>query len=448
METKRCPYCGKEILAVAKKCKFCGEWLDETSVTEQIDCPICAERIDANATVCPFCHEPVHPSSSSTEQTQLKSSSQLPTNNSTGMASMKNTASMSPRLSVTGPDDGDTVSQGFFKTYLWNVITQHYADFAGSMGRKAYWMYVFLYLIFVSTVSTGFMLCNPILGWVVYAILCLGFLVPTLSAEIRRMHDIDKSGWMILIVLIPLIGPIWLLILLCKKGERESPRAKWQLSDTIHVSGMAIISALGIILSTVGGEKYYVYEDSEWTPDCNFSWFYSVASDNKKDIEPSDYIDRYGAQLIVAAEEPFGEVRKIISSVDIAARDSRVGKDLHYEIFPSSIDPDLIYFNYWMNGMEFPLCGKVNSKTGAFDLFNGTIIGMLSYGKYDGCYVKVDSGIPDISNGVKIYKQSPVGESAAPLYVYDFRRVGGSNEVFVFDKEKAAELIESLEDIQ
>ena len=446
METKRCPYCREEILAVAKKCKFCGEWLNETSVPEQIDCPICAERIDANATVCPFCHEPVNPSSNTAEHT--KPSSQHPTNDSTGMAPTKNTVSMSPRTYVVVTDEGAAVSQGLFKTYLWNVITQHYADFKGSMGRKAYWMYILLYGMFSYLVSIGLMLCNPTLGWVVYAILCLGFLVPTLSAAIRRLHDIGKSGWMILVGLIPLIGPIWLLILLCKKGESASPRAKWQLSDTIHASIMTIILVLGIIISTVGGEKYYVYEDSDWTPDCDFSWFYAVASDNKKDTEPSDYIDRHGAQLIVAAEEPFGEVRKIISSEDIAAKNPNVGKDLHYEIIPSSIDPDLIYFNYWMNGMEFPLCGKVNSKTGAFDLFNGTIIGMLSNGKYDGCYVRVDSGIPGISNGVKIYKQSPVGESATPLYVYDFRQIGGSNEVFVFDKEKAAELIESLEDIQ
>lgn len=446
METKKCPYCGEEILAVAKKCKFCGEWLNETSVPEQIDCPICAERIDANATVCPFCHEPVNPSSNTAEHT--KPSSQHPTNDSTGMAPTKNTVSMSPRTYVVVTDEGAAVSQGLFKTYLWNVITQHYADFKGSMGRKAYWMYILLYGMFSYLVSIGLMLCNPTLGWVVYAILCLGFLVPTLSAAIRRLHDIGKSGWMILVGLIPLIGPIWLLILLCKKGESASPRAKWQLSDTIHASIMTIILVLGIIISTVGGEKYYVYEDSDWTPDCDFSWFYAVASDNKKDTEPSDYIDRHGAQLIVAAEEPFGEVRKIISSEDIAAKNPNVGKDLHYEIIPSSIDPDLIYFNYWMNGMEFPLCGKVNSKTGAFDLFNGTIIGMLSNGKYDGCYVRVDSGIPGISNGVKIYKQSPVGESATPLYVYDFRQIGGSNEVFVFDKEKAAELIESLEDIQ
>ena len=28
-ETKRCPYCGKEIMAAAKKCKHCGKWLDQ-----------------------------------------------------------------------------------------------------------------------------------------------------------------------------------------------------------------------------------------------------------------------------------------------------------------------------------------------------------------------------------------------------------------------------------
>lgn len=450
METKRCPYCGEEILAVAKKCKFCGEWLNETSVPEQIDCPICAERIDANATVCPFCHEPVNPSSNTAEHT--KPSSQHPTNDSTGMAPTKNTVSMSPRTYVVVTDEGAAVSQGLFKTYLWNVITQHYADFKGSMSRKAFWMFMLFYGIY--GVMFSFLLIvsaclgstlGIIIGVIVYLFL-LAVCIPCLAAYVRRLHDIGKSGWMILVALIPLIGSIWLLVLLCKKGESKSTCAKWQLSDTIQAGIMAIILALGIILSTASGEKYYVYEDSDWTPDCDFSWFYAVASDNKKDTEPSDYIDRHGAQLIVAAEEPFGEVRKIISSEDIAAKNPNVGKDLRYEIFPSSIDPDLIYFNYWMNGMEFPLCGKVNSKTGAFDLFNGTIIGMLSNGEYDGCYVRVDSGIPGISDGVKIYKQSPIGESATPLSIYDFRQIGGSNEVFIFDKEKAAELIEALEE--
>ena len=37
-ETKRCPYCGEEILAVAKKCKHCGEWL-EAKETEKESMP-------------------------------------------------------------------------------------------------------------------------------------------------------------------------------------------------------------------------------------------------------------------------------------------------------------------------------------------------------------------------------------------------------------------------
>lgn len=453
METKRCPYCGEEILAVAKKCKFCKEWIEEEPVTKQIECPVCAELIDADAVVCPYCNEPINQDSTNlAEQSRPKTPVQIPTNAPAVSDPVQTVATVSPCPSVSEADNKDAaLHEGFFKSYFWNVIIHHYADFKGSMSRKAFWMFMLFYGIY--GVMFSFLLIvsaclgstlGIIVGVIVYLFL-LAVYIPCLATYVRRLHDIGKSGWMILVALIPLIGSIWLLILLCKKGKNKSPRAKWRLSDTIHICVIAAIWVLGIILSTIGGEKYYVYEDSEWEPNCDFSWFYTVASDNKKDIEPSDYIDHYGAQLIVAAEEPFGEVRKIISSVDIAARDSRVGKDLYYEIFPSTIDPDLIYFNYWMNGLEFPLCGKVNSKTGAFDLFNGSIIGMLYDGKYDGCYVRVDSGIPGISDGVKIYKQSPIGESATPLCVYDFRQIGGTNEVFVFDNEKAAELIESLE---
>lgn len=57
---KRCPYCGEEILAVAKKCKHCGEWLPEAETEEpkrEIPCPICGESINENLEICPHCHE-------------------------------------------------------------------------------------------------------------------------------------------------------------------------------------------------------------------------------------------------------------------------------------------------------------------------------------------------------------------------------------------------------
>jgi len=58
--TKRCPYCGEEILAVAKKCKHCGEWLTETDeLKEYIKCPICGEQIEKGTDICPHCNEPI-----------------------------------------------------------------------------------------------------------------------------------------------------------------------------------------------------------------------------------------------------------------------------------------------------------------------------------------------------------------------------------------------------
>lgn len=49
-------------------------------------------------------------------------------------------------------------------------------------------------------------------------------LIPGLSVSVRRLHDVGKSGWMLLIALIPLIGAIWLFVLLVtdsKPGENE-----------------------------------------------------------------------------------------------------------------------------------------------------------------------------------------------------------------------------------
>ena len=56
-ETKTCPYCGEEILAVAKKCKHCGEWLPIEKT--KIPCPVCGEGIDEDTVVCPHCNEKV-----------------------------------------------------------------------------------------------------------------------------------------------------------------------------------------------------------------------------------------------------------------------------------------------------------------------------------------------------------------------------------------------------
>lgn len=53
----------------------------------------------------------------------------------------------------------------------------------------------------------------------VYLFYILAMLIPSIAVSVRRLHDIGKSGWMLLIYFIPLIGSIWLLILFLTDSE-------------------------------------------------------------------------------------------------------------------------------------------------------------------------------------------------------------------------------------
>jgi uncharacterized membrane protein YhaH (DUF805 family) len=59
---------------------------------------------------------------------------------------------------------------------------------------------------------------------VVYSIYALATLLPGLAVTVRRLHDTDRSGWWILIVILPLIGPILLLVWYCYRGTDGNNR--------------------------------------------------------------------------------------------------------------------------------------------------------------------------------------------------------------------------------
>ena len=101
-------------------------------------------------------------------------------------------------------------------------VISSYFDFNGRARRKEYWMFVLINSI-ISIVS--FYLDN-ILGTtfaIGYGPIYIGYglavLIPSIAVAIRRLHDVGKSGWMYLLVILPIIGPIWLIILFVREGE-------------------------------------------------------------------------------------------------------------------------------------------------------------------------------------------------------------------------------------
>lgn len=80
-ETKNCPYCGEEILAVAKKCKHCGEWLEPKDTEKKMrECPICGEYVSEDTEVCPYCNERITESEPVKEATILPERTDNPKN--------------------------------------------------------------------------------------------------------------------------------------------------------------------------------------------------------------------------------------------------------------------------------------------------------------------------------------------------------------------------------
>jgi len=101
----------------------------------------------------------------------------------------------------------------------WYVkVLKQYSDFSGRARRREYWMFVLANFI-VGIVLGIIVAILPKIGGVIQGLYSLAVLVPSLAVCVRRLHDIGKSGWWMLLCLIPLIGGIWLIVLFCQDSQ-------------------------------------------------------------------------------------------------------------------------------------------------------------------------------------------------------------------------------------
>ncbi len=107
----------------------------------------------------------------------------------------------------------------------YTMVWQKYAQFDGRARRKEYWMFTLVNVIIYCVlygVAIAMVFANSKLGiliMVACGIYALAALIPSIAVCVRRLHDTNKSGWWILISLVPLVGGIILLVLLAIEGD-------------------------------------------------------------------------------------------------------------------------------------------------------------------------------------------------------------------------------------
>ncbi|WP_225204504.1 DUF805 domain-containing protein [Novosphingobium huizhouense] len=115
---------------------------------------------------------------------------------------------------------------------------RRYADFSGRSRRMEYWMFVLLSVI-VTAICAALMVAGGWQGetlgggepsgtfWLGLGLMVVwifGSLIPSIAVQVRRFHDQDRSGWMVLLGFIPYIGGIIVIVFMCLEGTRGANR--------------------------------------------------------------------------------------------------------------------------------------------------------------------------------------------------------------------------------
>jgi uncharacterized membrane protein YhaH (DUF805 family) len=100
-------------------------------------------------------------------------------------------------------------------------VMRNYLNVEGRARRTEYWMFLLVYLGIVVVASV----LDAMTGTGLLAgLMALVHLIPSITVGVRRLHDIDRSGWWLLVALVPLIGWLIALYWAVKEGDAQANR--------------------------------------------------------------------------------------------------------------------------------------------------------------------------------------------------------------------------------
>ena len=100
-------------------------------------------------------------------------------------------------------------------------VLKKYVDFTGRASRKEFWMFVLVNMVIsiIFSILTRIPFIRVIF-WIVFILFSLAVLLPGITLGIRRLHDINLSGWLMLLCLIPVVNVIFVFLLCVIEGNQ------------------------------------------------------------------------------------------------------------------------------------------------------------------------------------------------------------------------------------
>lgn len=192
-----CQHCGNPLPEGAKFCSICGH------PQAQLTCSNCGTPLEPNTLFCSNCGTPVGTDTTTPEAVKT-----------------------SPTQRTNSVYDWEPFELNELDTLTF-VLTKKYIEFQGRASRSEFFRYNLMISLCLTIISIIMdiikLITNDIMTAIVLYILLgiidLALILPGLAIAVRRLHDTNKSGWYLLINLIPIVGPIWFLILMLTKGD-------------------------------------------------------------------------------------------------------------------------------------------------------------------------------------------------------------------------------------
>ena len=192
-----CQHCGNPLPEGAKFCSICGQ------PQAQLTCSNCGTPLEPSTLFCSNCGTPVATDTTTPEAIRT-----------------------SPTQKTNPVYDWDPFELNELDTLTF-VLTKKYIEFQGRASRSEFFRYNLMISLCLTIIPIMMgiikLVTNDIMTAIVLYILLgiidLALILPGLAITVRRLHDTNKSGWYFLINFIPIVGPIWFLILMLTKGD-------------------------------------------------------------------------------------------------------------------------------------------------------------------------------------------------------------------------------------